>query len=174
MLINTHPPQIRRDRATLQEYKKAQHLSGRVPIKEILCEPPKSRLRSRRPFVIEDARLASLNQTEQDIWEQSWIEQVRPGHDLVANPTCPKHVFTLRRRQFINLNRLRCGQARCAESLHRWGVIESPACPCVESHQTTRHIVEEWPLTAFHGCLRLLHEARPDAVEWLSRLSMHL
>ena len=33
---NIEPPQIRRDRATLQEYKKAQQLTDRVPIKEIL------------------------------------------------------------------------------------------------------------------------------------------
>ena len=37
------PPQIRRDHATLQEYKKAQQLTDHVPIKEILREPPKSR-----------------------------------------------------------------------------------------------------------------------------------
>ena len=65
VLSNIEPPQIRRDRATLQKYKKAQQLTDRAPIKEILREPPKSRLRSRRPFVIEAARLASLNQTEE-------------------------------------------------------------------------------------------------------------
>ena len=62
---------------------------------------------------------------------------VPPGHDVVTNPTCPQPGFTLPRRQFVTLNRLRCGQARCAESLYRWGVIASPACPCGESHQTT-------------------------------------
>ena len=35
VLSNIEPPQIRRDRATLQEYKKAQQLADR-PIKEIL------------------------------------------------------------------------------------------------------------------------------------------
>ena len=156
------------------EYKKAQQLTDRVPIKEILREPPMSRLKSRRPFVIEAARLANLNQTEQETWEQSWIQGVPPGHDLVTDPTCPQPGFTLPRRQFVTLNRLRCGQARCAESLHRWGVIASPACPCEESHQTTRHIVEECPLTAFPGGLQRLHQAGPDAVEWLSRLSLKL
>ena len=48
-----------------------------------------SRLRSRRHFVAEAERLASLNQTEQETWEQSWIEGVPPGHDVVTNPTCP-------------------------------------------------------------------------------------
>ena len=90
------------------------------------------------------------------------------------HPTCPQPGFTLPRCQFVTLNRLRCGQARCAESLYRWGVIASPACPCGESHQTTRHIVEECPLTAFPGGLRRLHEAGPDAVEWLTKLSMKL
>ena len=37
-------------------------------------------LRSRRPFVAEAARLASLNQTEQQTWEQSWIT----GHYVVT------------------------------------------------------------------------------------------
>ena len=130
VLSNIEPPQIRRNRATLLEYKKDQQLTDRVPINEILREPPMSRLKSRRPFVIEAARLANLNQTEQETWEQSWIQGVPPGHDLVTDPTCPQPGFTLPRRQFVTLNRLRCGQARCAESLHRWGVIASPACPC--------------------------------------------
>ena len=103
---------------------------------------------------------------------KSWIQGASPGHDIVTSPRCPQPGFTLPRRQFVTLNRLRCGQARCAESLHRWGVIASPACPCGESHQTTRHIVEECPLTALPGGLQRLHQAGPDAVEWLSRLSM--
>ncbi len=92
----------------------------------------------------------------------------------LAELSCPQPGFTLPIRQFVTLNRLRSGQARCAESLYRWGVIASPACPCGESHQTTRHIVEECPLTAFPVGLRRLHEAGPDAVEWLSKLSMKL
>ena len=96
-----------------------------------------SRLRYRRPFVIEAARLASLNQTEQEIWDQSKVEVLPPGHDLVTNKTCPQPEFTLLRRQFITLNCLRCGQTRCAESLDRWDLIASPGCPCGESHQTT-------------------------------------
>ena len=36
---------------------------------------------------------------------------------------------------------------------------------CGESHQTTRHIVEECPLTAFPGGMQRLHQAGPDAVE---------
>ena len=95
VLSNIEPPQIRRDRATLHEYKEAQQLTDCVPIKEIIREPPKSPLRSRRPFVAEAARLASITQTEQQTWEQSWIEGVPPGHDVVTNPTCPQPGFTL-------------------------------------------------------------------------------
>ena len=115
VLSSIEPPQIRRDRAILQEYKKVQQLTDRVPIKEILREPPKSRLRSSRHFVIEAARLANPNQTDQEIWEQSWIQWVPPRHDLLTNLTCPQPGFTLPRRQFVTLNRLRCGQARCEE-----------------------------------------------------------
>ena len=105
------------DCATLQEYKKAQQLTDHVTFKKILREPPKLRLRSRRPFVIEAARLVNLNQTDQETWEQSWIEGVLPGHDLMTNPTCPQPGFTLPRREFGTLNRLRCGHARRAEFL---------------------------------------------------------
>ena len=140
VLSNIEPPHIRRNRATLQSagvqdgsasHGSCSHQGLYLCIKEILLrEPPKSRLIYRRPFVMEAARLASLNQTEQDIWEQSWIEGVPPGHDLVTLPTCPQPGFTLPRRQLVTLNRQRCGQARCAEFLYRRGVMASPACPC--------------------------------------------
>ena len=94
VLSNIEPPQIRRERATLQKYKKAQQLTDHVPIKEILREPPMSRLRYRRPFMIEAERLPNVNQTEQETWEQSWIQGVAPGHDLVTNPTCPQPGFS--------------------------------------------------------------------------------
>ena len=97
VLSNIEPQQIRCDRAT--EYKKAHQLTDRVPIKEILREPPMSRLKSRRLLVIEAARLANLNKTEQETWVQSWSQGVPPGHDLVTNPTCPQPGFTLPRRQ---------------------------------------------------------------------------
>ena len=90
VLSNIEPPHIRRDRATLQEYNKAQQLTDRFPIKKILREPPKSRIRSHRPFVIEVARLVSLHHTEQETWELSWNEGMPPGHNLVTNPTCPQ------------------------------------------------------------------------------------
>ena len=59
-----------------------------------------------RPFVIEAARVASLNQTQQDIWEQSWIGGVSHGYDIVTNPTCPQPGFSLTIRQFVTLNHL--------------------------------------------------------------------
>ena len=173
VLSNIDPPQIRRDRANLQEYKKAHQLTDRIPIKEILREPPKSPLISRRPFVIEAARLAaSLNQTEQETWEQSWIEGVPPGHDVVTNPTCPQPGFTLPRRQFVTLNRLRFDQARCAESFYRWSVIASPACPFGESHQTTRHIFEKSAHSLHSLEASTSTRSGPGAVGWLSKLSM--
>ena len=117
--------------STPREYKKAQQLTDRVPIKEILREPPKSRLRSRRPFC---DRGWMNREPGQDIWEQSWIEGVPPGHDLVTNPTCPQPGFILPRRQFVTLNRMRCGQARCTESLHRSQHMLAPAERDHEAH----------------------------------------
>ena len=39
VLSNIEPPQIRRDRATLLEYKKAQQLMDRVPISALASDP---------------------------------------------------------------------------------------------------------------------------------------
>ena len=49
VLSNIEGPQVLRDRTTLQEYNNAQQLMDLAPIKEIPCEPPKSRLRYHRP-----------------------------------------------------------------------------------------------------------------------------
>ena len=84
VLSNIEPPQIRRDHATLQGYMKAQQLTDRVPINDTLRELPKSRLISRRPFVIEAARLASLNQTEQ-VWRYGSSRGLKGCHsDMIS------------------------------------------------------------------------------------------
>ena len=116
--------------------------------------------------IADDVGVFGKDEAEYDANLHNLMKTAR-RHGLVFNISLPT-------RQFVTLNRLRCGQARCAESLHRWGVIASPACPCGESHQTTRHIFEECPLTAFPGGLQRLHQAGPDTVEWLSRLSLKL
>ena len=55
-LSNIEPPHISRDRETMQEYKKAHQLTGRVPIEEILHGLPKSRLQVCSHFVIDSCR----------------------------------------------------------------------------------------------------------------------
>ena len=166
MLSNIEPPQIRRDRSYFYPagVQKAQQLTDRVPIKEIPREPPKSRLRSRRPFVIEAEWIASLNQTGQDIWEQSWIEGVPPGHDLVTNPTCPHPGFTLPRRQFVTLNRI-CGQARCTESLHRSQHMLAPAERVHEAHCWNGHCIPWRPATSTRSGSR--HSGMLEIVRFL-------
>ena len=84
-LIITDHVSLPRSNVTLQEYDNTQQLTDHAPIKEILGEPHKTHLRSRRPFAIEAARLASLNQTEKDIWAQSWSEGVPP--DMISGLT---------------------------------------------------------------------------------------
>ena len=107
-----------------------------------------SRLRYRRPFVIEAARLASLNQTEQDIWEQSKVDVLPPGHDPVTNKTCPQPELSVHHSESSKM-----WPTRCAESLDRWDLIASPACPCGESHHTT--------IGTLLKSARSLHSLRP-------------
>ena len=68
---------------------------------------------------------------------------------------------------------LRCGQARCAESLPT-GCYHITCLSLQREPQTTRHIIEEVLLTAFPGGLQRLHESGPDAVEWVARLPIKL
>ena len=57
----SRPSPLRRNRATQQAHNDAKQPTDHVPVNETLREPPKSRINSRRYFVTEAARLASLN-----------------------------------------------------------------------------------------------------------------
>ena len=91
--------------------------------------------------------------------EQSWSEGMPPGHDLVTNPTCPQPGFTLPRRQ-SQMRRISlpmgCDHITCLP-LRR---------------EPSDHKAHCWRVST--GGLRCLHQAGPDAVEWLSKLSMKL
>ena len=106
-----------------------------------------------------------------------WNGGVPPGHDIVTNPTytCPQPGFTLPRRQLdTESSEMWPGQMyRISLPVGRNRITGLLAPSDTAMHQTTTAqgilLKSAMLLTAFPGCLRRLHEAGPDAVEWLSR-----
>ena len=47
----------------------------------------------------------------------------------------------LRRKQWVKLNRLRCGTARVGDTLKLWGAHESAMCACGHITQSVQHVV---------------------------------
>ena len=115
--------------------------------------------------MIEAARLTSLNQMEQETWKQSWSKGEPPEHDLVTGPTCP-HQSIETSVQHPESSEMWPSQVR------RISLAVGPVritCLRLRREPPDHKVhVEKSPLTAFPGGLRRLHEAGPDAVEWLS------
>ena len=47
----------------------------------------------------------------------------------------------LPRKQWVTLNRLRCGTARVGDTLKLWGAQESAMCACEHTTQSVQHVV---------------------------------
>ena len=90
--------------------------------------PARKRLVSRRPFSRHADRLSNDYDPA-----KVWSGRVDSGPPLIqaARPQ-PRHVLPhgadLHRKQWVKLNRLRCGTARVGDTLKLWGVQESAIC----------------------------------------------
>ena len=89
------------------------------------------RLVSRRPFSRHAARLSNVNNDP----AKAWSDRVDSGPPLIRR-ACPQPRpmlppgADLPRKQWVKLNRLRCGTARVGDPLKLWGAQESATCAC--------------------------------------------
>ena len=172
VLSHIAPPSIQRQNSQLREFLKI--TSNRpLPINKIIDNPPTKRLKSRKPFWIDGQALHQVNFTTNDAWRDSWSRTNVRNHHLVQDPSVCPPGFQLPRRSWTLLNRLRCGQGRCAYLMHKWKFGQDPKCTC-GSPQTMDHIVDVCPVYAFPGGLINLHNAGDDAEKWLSTFPLDL
>ena len=133
------------------------------------------RLVSRHQFSRHAARLSNVNYDPAKVWS----DRVESGPPLIRT-ACPqpRHVLPpgadLPRKQWVKLNRLRCGTARVGDTLKLWGAQESATCACGHTTQSVQHVVVD--------CM--IHKApdgfaglrRPDAAtrSWLKDLNIEI
>ena len=80
----------------------------------------------------------------------------------------------LPRKQWMKLNRLRCGTARVGDTLTLWGAQESAMCACGHITQSVQHVVVDCMLhKAYAGFAGL---RRPDAATryWLEDVNIEI
>jgi hypothetical protein len=107
-------------------------------------------------------------------WREMWLRSVPVHGDLVRDPTVEPPGFDLRRREWVLLNRFRTSQEKCAFLMHRWGFSNATNCDCGHPCQTMDHIIDDCPIHAFEDGLLSLHEATPEAIQYLSELNIDL
>ena len=138
-----------------------------------MIEPPRARLKSRKPFWVVGEALYSAGTSMDDRWRDLWKTSPAVNKTLVMDPTLTPPGFDLPRRYWCAINRIRTLQGRCAALLYKWGLKGSPLCQCGEV-QTIDHIVNECPLLFYQEGIRGIHRATPDAVNWIAKLDITL
>ena len=144
VLAGITPPDIRREarvaRITATAKNNSDHLlHHKVTAVDAACP---QRLVSRRPFSRHAARLCNDNYDP----AKAWSDRVDSGPPLIRT-ACPQPRpvlppgADLHRKQWVKLNRLRCGTARVGDTLKLWGVQESATCACGHITQSVQHVV---------------------------------
>lgn len=174
VLSNIAPTKTRRLAALKSQYQKCQK-NPSLPINTDIDQLNQGqlRLRSRNPPT-RTAKNLPNNFTIDEHWISEWNEEVNNAH-LIGNPTVKLNGFSLPRREWCNLNRIRAGHGVCNKSLNQWGIADSPLCDkCNAAEQTVHHITQECPATRFEGSLIEIHELTPEAMEWLHGSNIRL
>ena len=136
---------------------------------------PARRLVSRVPFSRHAARLSNDNYDP----AKAWSDRVDSGPPLIQT-ACPQPRpvippgADLPRKQWVKLNRLRCGTARVGDTLKLWGAQESATCACGHTTQSVQHVVVDCMIHKAPGGFAGLR--RPDAAtrSWLKDLNIEI
>jgi hypothetical protein len=70
-----------------------------------------------------------------DRWRVSWLSNIPVNGDIVDDSSAVPPVFDLKRREWVNLNRFRTSQGKCAYSMDRWGYSDRFAIVALLSRQ---------------------------------------
>ena len=137
------------------------------------------RLVSRRPFSRQAARLPNDNYDP----AKAWSDRVDSGPPVIQ-AACPQprpvlpHGAYLPLKQWVKLNRLRCGIARVGDTLKlvetRCGHQDSAMCACGHITQSVQHVVVDCMLHKAHDGFAGLRG--PDAAtrSWLEDLNIEI
>ncbi|KAE9532084.1 hypothetical protein AGLY_010286 [Aphis glycines] len=168
------PPPLRRASALVKELSKIS-LNHELPINNFIDDATKTRLKSRKPTPKTAKDLIDANFDMMTQWEQTWAA-VAENDNILCNIS-PGHIptgFDLQRNLWCTLNRIRTSHGRCADSLHKWGMRDSPKCDCGAEKQTIYHIAFVCPIHAYQGPRIDCLTTPPKFIKWLEELELDL
>lgn len=171
-LSHIAPPPLRRNQALVRMYEKIQE-NQQIPLHQDLETIPRTRLKSRKPPLTLGKYLYEDGFNVEHTWKENWSQSQRysPLFEFSA-AECPKDEFTLPRKAFCNLNRLRTGHGRCKSCLFKWGMSDEESCECGHPKQTMDHILRDCPAFSYHGSIDEIRLLEPDAKLWLQNLTL--
>ena len=158
--------------ASVREYNKCLDHQNSI-LYDVLQDLPPHRLTSRKPPWLNNPSFNNRSFNINDKWRERWSSSNTTNSFLVDDPTSMLPGFSLHRKEWVKLNRLRSGQGRCNYLLHKWNISPSPLCNCGEV-QTTNHIVNDCPIYSYDGGLAALHRVQDDSVDYLRNLGVNL
>lgn len=173
MLSNIAPPYIRRKQALLKEHQKIQQ-NLRLPIHLDMELKRSHRLVSRKPslktaIILDETGFQAINH-----WREEWHNSNIDHNNLIADPSVRVPGFSLQRKEWVTLNRIRTGHGRCAYHMHKWGLTDDPGCDCGAPNQTMLHIATECTTRAFSNNINEVHELSTGVQDWLKCLDLQL
>lgn len=101
-------------------------------------------------------------------WRQWWQDTSVHNKELIDAPTVTVNGINLPRHTWLILIRICTGQGNWAFLLHRWNIVESPLCQCMD------HIVQSCVMHCFEGNIREIHKVTDIARNWLENLIVNL
>jgi hypothetical protein len=116
------------------------------------------RLRLRKPIWIDDPGPTNDCFLILERWKETWSASTPVREHIISDPTIKPPGFSLKRHEWVLINRFRPGQGKCAFLMNRWGFEDPGSCDCGHPQQTMYHIVNDCPLRSFDGGLTMLHE----------------
>jgi len=108
-----------------------------------------------------------------DVWQAEWQHE-RPGRIQIDNIRTPGLGMDLPRKTWVRLNRIRTGQGRCNELMHKWKFRDSPECDCRATIQSMQHLIMDCQLRKYNGDLDDFIKVTPEAVAWLDHLGIDI
>ncbi|KAL4135432.1 hypothetical protein QTP88_007041 [Uroleucon formosanum] len=106
VLCNIHPPHIRRFTATTREWSKYK-CNEKLPINKDIPTNRTSRLKSRKPVCLIAKDLIENKFNGDNDWRSKWSLSNPDSHQLINDPCFQVPGFSLKRREWVTLNRLR-------------------------------------------------------------------
>ncbi|KAG5893507.1 hypothetical protein JTB14_031650 [Gonioctena quinquepunctata] len=116
ILANVASPQLRRTAAADKEWKKLSNPLNNLPIQRGLNPPPPDRLKSSRPFWMDEEIEGMYN------IHSKWNEAIATNHEArnlesITDPTTKPEGMNLPRRTWCRQNRFRMGHGRCRDEM---------------------------------------------------------